>query len=140
MKRKKEENKTAARARAQGKSRVSPQRGPCIMHAMEAAGCMQSGGTDGLVGGWVLSTHRSSCGSAVPLLFITQARTGHVRHVPRIDAHRLNRGQYAYCALLAIENTGMFTLEFHSLLGTLRGFKKAKCGARCLWFEQQWIV
>lgn len=46
------------------------------------AGCwvMQSG-TDGLVGGWVLSAHRSSCGSAVPLLFTTQARTGHVKHV-----------------------------------------------------------
>lgn len=34
---------------------------------------MQSG-TDGRVGGWVLSAHRSSCGSVVPLLFTTQAR------------------------------------------------------------------
>lgn len=34
---------------------------------------MQSG-TDGRVGGWVLSAQRSSCGSAVPLLFATQAR------------------------------------------------------------------
>lgn len=34
---------------------------------------MQSS-TDGRVGGWVLSAHRSSCGSVVPLLFNTQAR------------------------------------------------------------------
>lgn len=34
---------------------------------------MQSS-TDGRVGGWVLSAHRSSCGSVVPLLFTTQAR------------------------------------------------------------------
>lgn len=34
---------------------------------------MQSS-TDGHVGGWVLSAHRSSCGSVVPLLFTTQAR------------------------------------------------------------------
>jgi len=34
---------------------------------------MQSS-TDGRVGGWVLSAHRSSCGSVVPLLFTAQAR------------------------------------------------------------------
>lgn len=61
------------------------------LHATEAAGTMQSG-TDGLVGGWVLSAHRSSFGSAVPLLFTTQARTGHVKHVARRDAPWLNRG------------------------------------------------
>lgn len=45
-------------------------------------GCltMQSS-TDGRVGGWVLSAHRSSCGSVVPLLFTTK-HVGHVRHAP----------------------------------------------------------
>ena len=43
---------------------------PCMHRACLS---MQSS-TDGRVGGWVLSAHRSSRGSVVPLLFCTQAR------------------------------------------------------------------
>lgn len=50
---------------------------PCMQWVCMRQAClpMQSC-TDGCVGGWVLSAHRSSCGSVVvvPLLFTTQAR------------------------------------------------------------------
>lgn len=45
-----------------------------VLMSMHRACLPMQRSTDGRVGGWVLSAHRSSCGSVVPLLFTTQAR------------------------------------------------------------------
>lgn len=106
---------------------------------------MQSG-TDGLVGGWVLSAHRSSCGSAVPLLFTTRARTGHVRHLPW---RRTRAGSWSCASILALalhywlyrkENVDAGIWLFVRQRCEIGGLNKARSCACNLLMEQLWIA
>lgn len=70
------ENKQSRLRSAQepGESHVSSVQWVLMSLCMHQACLPMQSSTDGRVGGWVLSAHRSSCGSVVPLLFTTQAR------------------------------------------------------------------
>lgn len=57
-----------------GESHVSSVQPVLVTPCMHQACLPMQSSADGRVGGWVLSAHRSSCGSVVPLLFTTQAR------------------------------------------------------------------
>lgn len=57
-----------------GESHVSSVQRVLMSLCMHQACLPMQSSADGRVGGWVLSAHRSSCGSVVPLLFTTQAR------------------------------------------------------------------
>lgn len=116
----KERKEKVTTAHDQGESRTSLPRGrsPCTqlrwLDVCRAAqmgswgdGCCQH--TDQAVGRW---SHCYSSRRHVQGTSGTSLR----------DAHRLNRGQYAYSALLATGNRGMFTLKFGSFFDTLRCF------------------
>ena len=67
---------------------------------------MQSS-TDGCVGGWVLSAHRSSCGSVVPLLFTAQARRA--RQTRSMETYQ----GWTWCVLVLLWCSGIFCRSLH---------------------------